>query len=287
VCSPDNSLPHPSASVISFEKVSRLLYAYEEVNMKKSFFMAHGAPTIYLEDNLFTQTLKKFKKENPEITQLVIMSAHFESEVIKVSTSTTYETMYDFGGFPSELYEVKMPTKGNPILARQVLNLLDKAELKAQSIETRPLDHGAWTLLKLIDPENTLSVVLMSISPFDEPTHLMKIGKAMTGLDDQTAFIFSGGLVHNLGWLGYGEKPEPRALRFWTWLDQAIQNKDTKALLDYKSHQDARLAVPRPEHFAGIFSVYGTMDVKGKVDLLSHMFQYGTLSLDYYVFKND
>jgi len=255
--------------------------------MKKSFFMAHGAPTIYLEDNSFTQNLKNFKKENPEITQLVIMSAHFESEVIKVSTSTSYETMYDFGGFPSELYEVKMPTKGNPILGKQVLDLLDKADLKAQAIETRPLDHGAWTLLKLIDPENTLSVVLMSISPFDEPSHLMKIGKAMTGLDDQTAFIFSGGLVHNLGWLGYGEKPEPRALRFWTWLDHAIQNKDTNALLDYKSHQDARLAVPRPEHFAGIFSVYGTMDVKGSVSLLSHLFQYGTLSLDYYVFKND
>jgi 4,5-DOPA dioxygenase extradiol len=255
--------------------------------MKKSFFMAHGAPTIYLEDNTFTLALKNFKKDNPEITQLVIMSAHFESDVIRVASSLSYETMYDFGGFPDELYQVKMPTKGNPVLAHQVLDLLDKSNLKAQSIDNRPLDHGAWTLLKLIDPESTLSVVLMSISPFDEPAHLMKIGKALTGLNDETAFIFSGGLVHNLGWLGTGEQPEPRALRFWTYLDQALQNKDTTALLDYKSHQDARLAVPRPEHFAGIFSVYGTMDVKGSVRLLSHLFQYGTLSLDYYVFKND
>jgi 4,5-DOPA dioxygenase extradiol len=255
--------------------------------MKKSFFMAHGAPTIYLEDNTFTLALKNFKKDNPEITQLVIMSAHFESDVIRVASSLSYETMYDFGGFPDELYQVKMPTKGNHVLAHQVLDLLDKSNLKAQSIDNRPLDHGAWTLLKLIDPESTLSVVLMSISPFDEPAHLMKIGKALTGLNDETAFIFSGGLVHNLGWLGTGEQPEPRALRFWTYLDQALQNKDTTALLDYKSHQDARLAVPRPEHFAGIFSVYGTMDVKGSVRLLSHLFQYGTLSLDYYVFKND
>ena len=255
--------------------------------MKKSFFIAHGAPTIYLEDNAFTQTLKNFKKENPEITQVVIMSAHFESEVIKVSTASTYETMYDFGGFPEELYKVKMATKGNPVLGHQVLDLLDKADLKAQATENRPLDHGAWTLLKIIDPENSLSVVLMSISPFDDPSHLMKIGQALKGLNDETAFIFSGGLVHNLGWLGTGDKPDPRALRFWMWLDEALQSKDTASLLGYKNHQDARLAVPRPEHFAGIFSVYGTMDVKGSATLLSHLFQYGTLSLDYYVFKND
>jgi 4,5-DOPA dioxygenase extradiol len=255
--------------------------------MKKSFFMAHGAPTIYLEDNPFTQKLKQFKHDYPEITKLVIMSAHYESPITTVSTATHYETMYDFGGFPKELYEVKMPTLGDPILGQQVIELLTKAGLSAKATQSRPLDHGAWTLLKLIDPENTLKVVLMSIHPFEDPQTLMRIGEALRGLDEQTAFIFSGGLVHNLGWLGYGEKPEPQALRFWTWLDSAIQAKDTVSLTQYNKQQDARLAVPRPEHFAGIFSVYGTMDDKGSVKLLSHMFQYGTLSLDYYEFKND
>lgn len=255
--------------------------------MKKTFFMAHGAPTIYLEDNTFTQKLKQFKQDNPEITRLVIMSAHYESEITTVSTALTYETMYDFGGFPKELYEVKMPTIGDPQLGQTVINLLNRSGLKARETKNRPLDHGAWTLLKLIDPENILNVVLMSINPFEAPEKLMKIGEALKGLDDQTAFIFSGGLVHNLGWLTFGEKPEPQALRFWTWLDQAIRFKDTNALINYKQQQDARLAVPRPEHFAGLFSVYGTMEDKGSVNLLSHMFQFGTLSLDYYVFKND
>lgn len=255
--------------------------------MKKSFFMAHGAPTIYLEDNAFTQKLKLFKNENPEITKVVIMSAHFESEIITVSTARHYETMYDFGGFPKELYEVKMPTIGDPLLGQQVIDRLRNAKLNVIETTTRPLDHGAWTLLKIIDPENTLKVVLMSIHPFEDPGELMKIGKALRDLDDQTAFIFSGGLVHNLGWLTFQDQPEPQAVRFWSWLDQAIQSKDTAALFDYKKQPDARLAVPRPEHFAGIFSVYGTMDDKGSVSLLSHLFQYGTLSLDYYEFKNN
>lgn len=255
--------------------------------MKKSFFMAHGAPTIYLEDNPFTQKLKQFKHEHPEITKLVIMSAHFEAPTTLVSTALSYETMYDFGGFPKELYEVKMPTSGDPILGQQVIDLLTKAGLSAKATQNRPLDHGAWTLLKLIDPESTLKVVLMSINPFEDPKTLIKIGQALKDLDDETAFIFSGGLVHNLGWLGYGEKPEPQALRFWTWLDQAIQSKDTEGLIRYTLQPDARLAVPRPEHFAGIFSVYGTIKDKGSVTLHAHMFQYGTLSLDYYEFKND
>ena len=274
--------------VISFEKkFNFVILRLIEVTMKKSFFMAHGAPTIYLEDNTFTQKLKQFKHENPEITRVVIMSAHFESEITKVSTALHYETMYDFGGFPKELYQVKMPTVGDPALGQQVLDLLKAAGLKAVETTNRPLDHGAWTLLKLIDPDNTLKVVLMSVNPFEDPSELMKIGKALCDLDDQTAFIFSGGLVHNLGWLTFGDQPEPQAQRFWTWLNQAILDKDTEALINYKKQPDARLAVPRPEHFAGIFSVYGTMEGKGSVSLLSHQFQYGTLSLDYYAFKND
>ncbi len=252
--------------------------------MKKAFFMAHGAPTIYLEDNDYTQTLKKFRKDHPEIKRLVLMSAHFESQIIQVSTSINYETMYDFGGFPKELYEVKMETKGDPNLGRDVLSLLDKAGLKAKATQDRPLDHGAWTLLKLIDPQNTLSVVLMSVNPFEEPQQLMKIGETFRSLSDDTAFIFSGGLVHNLGWLGYGDQADPKALRFWTWLDQAIQNKDSQALINYKSQVDAKLAVPRPEHFIGLFSVYGFSKDQDQVHLLSHMFQFQTLSLDYYAF---
>jgi len=255
--------------------------------MIKSFFIAHGAPTIYLEDNAFTQKLKHFKADHPELTRLVIMSAHFESEITKVSTASKYDTMYDFGGFPKELYEVKMKTQGDPDLGHQVLRLLNQAGLKAVETTNRPLDHGAWTLLKLIDPQDSLKVVLMSINPFEDPATLMKIGQALNGLDDQTAFIFSGGLVHNLGWLTFGDQPEPQALRFWTWLDKAIQSQDTAALVGYKMQPDARLAVPRPEHFAGIFSVYGTMECKGKVTLHEHLFQYGTLSLDYYEFKKD
>jgi len=255
--------------------------------MKKSFFMAHGAPTIYLEDNDFTRKLKQFRTDHPELTRLVIMSAHFESEITKVSTASRYDTMYDFGGFPKELYEVKMKTQGDPELGRQVIGLLNQAGLKAVETTNRPLDHGAWTLLKLIDPTDTLKVVLMSINPDEDPSKLIKIGQALRGLDDQTAFIFSGGLVHNLGWLTFGETPEPQALRFWTWLDKAIQSKDTAALVNYTAQPDARLAVPRAEHFAGIFSVYGTMDDKGSVTLHRHQFQYGTLSLDYYEFNND
>lgn len=255
--------------------------------MKKSFFIAHGAPTIYLEDNVFTQKLKQFKQDHPELTRLVTMSAHFESEITKVSTASRYDTMYDFGGFPKELYEVKMKTQGDPQLGRQVLSLLNQAGLKAVETTNRPLDHGAWTLLKLIDPQDTLKVVLMSIHPFEDPKTLMKIGETLRGLDDQTAFIFSGGLVHNLGWLTFNDQPEPQALRFWTWLDKSIQSKDTAALIEYKKQPDARLAVPRPEHFAGIFSVYGTMEDKGSVSLHEHLFQFGTLSLDFYEFKND
>jgi 4,5-DOPA dioxygenase extradiol len=127
----------------------------------------------------------------------------------------------------------------------------------------------------------------MSIDPFGSPDELIKIGQALRNLDDETAFIFSGGLVHNLAWLSFSGQIEPQAHRFWVWLNTTLLAKDTEGLLHYQKQTDAALAVPRPEHFAGIFCVYGTIDDKGSVSLIKHMFQYGTLSLDYYVFTKN
>ena len=49
---------------------------------------------------------------------IIIFTAHWESEALTISSSDNeYETIYDFGGFPPELYEIKYRAKGSSNIA--------------------------------------------------------------------------------------------------------------------------------------------------------------------------
>ena len=66
------------------------------------------------------QTIHVFKTlgETYKPKAIVIFTAHWESEVLTISSSDNeYETIYDFGGFPPELYEIKYRAKGSSSIA--------------------------------------------------------------------------------------------------------------------------------------------------------------------------
>lgn len=66
--------------------------------MMPSYFFAHGAPSIVLEDNEYTQKLKNFRNITPKPRAIVLFSAHWEESEQTVGAAETYETIYDFGG---------------------------------------------------------------------------------------------------------------------------------------------------------------------------------------------
>ena len=79
--------------------------------MIPSLFLAHGSPMTAIEDNEYTRFLKGLSsKIKPKA--IVIFTAHWESDILTIlSSDETYDTIYDFGGFPQELYEIKYPAK--------------------------------------------------------------------------------------------------------------------------------------------------------------------------------
>ena len=145
--------------------------------------------------------------------------------------------MYDFYGFPDELYAMTYPAPGDPALARRAAELLGASGLPAVLDEGRGLDHGAWVPLTLMYPEADIPVVQLSISSRRPPAHHLALGRAIAPLRDEGVLVMaSGNATHNLREVfshDMFEPPVPYAQAFADWLTGRIEAGDTDALLDY------------------------------------------------------
>ena len=75
-------------------------------------FLGHGSPMNAIEENDFTKRLKEIGKELPKPKAILVVSAHWQTRGTFVASSETPKTIYDFGGFPEELYQVKYSANG-------------------------------------------------------------------------------------------------------------------------------------------------------------------------------
>jgi len=234
---------------------------------------------LALEDNAYTRFLAEWgRSHRPEA--VLVFTAHWEQSVTTVAhTDDTYGMIYDFGGFPEELYRIVYPAKGSTRVAQRVEELLGAADIPVRRDESRGLDHGTWVLLSRMFPEADIPVVQASVNPFLPPAEQYRIGRALRGLGaDNVLVLGSGATVHNLAALRWGQKePESWAVEFDEWLIGHISRGDLETLFQYETlAPHARWAVPRPEHFVPLFLALGSGNGDPKV--IYRDYEYGTLS---------
>ena len=111
--------------------------------MIQTLFLGHGSPMMALENNEYTKFLGTLGNSiNPKA--IVVFTAHWDTEILTISSSdSVYNTMYDFYGFPKELYEIKYNAKGSSLIASEIENKLKKQGIEVKKDLTRGLDHGA------------------------------------------------------------------------------------------------------------------------------------------------
>ena len=185
--------------------------------------------------------------------------------------------IYDFSGFPEELYDVRYPAPGHPALALRILELLGTAGIVAAGDPVRGFDHGVWSPLALACPDGQVPVVSMSVQPRLDALHHFAIGKALAPLRDEGVLILgSGSFTHNLRELG---RHAEHAVQFEEWLSTAVEQGRVDDLLDWKTRAPAALRNhPTPEHLLPLFIPLGAArGVTGRV--LNRHFEYGSLSM--------
>lgn len=249
--------------------------------MTPSLFLAHGAPLIAIQNNDYTRFLRTLGEQfNPKA--IVIFTAHWESETLTISfRDDVYETIYDFSGFPEELYNMTYPAKGSTRIAAMLEERFTQKGIPVKKDARRGLDHGSWTLLHHLYPKADIPVVQLSVNPYLPPKEQYRIGEALQGLDEEHILIIGSGVtVHNLRMLRWGDPTaEAWATEFDDWLIERMQNKEWDALFAYEEHAPhARYAVPRAEHFVPLFIAMGSGGANADAKVIHRSYEHGTLS---------
>lgn len=212
---------------------------------------------------------------------IVVFTAHWETETLAMTyTDDVYETIYDFGGFPDELYQIKYPARGSKIVADMLEAKFAKQGIAVRRDAERGLDHGTWTLLHRMYPKADIPLVQLSVNPYRSPEEHYRIGEALRGLGEQGILVIGSGVtVHNLRMIKWGQRePEDWAVAFDDWLIERMGSGDVDSLFRYEElAPGARMAVPRAEHFVPLYVALGSGSKKTP-EILFRGYDMGTLS---------
>lgn len=243
------------------------------------FFIGHGSPANAIEDNPFTRSLKIMGEslgEKPKA--ILVVSAHWLSAGTFVNTADKPDMIYDFYGFPDEMYEIKYPAPGAPETAKRVLKLLPEA-LEDQ---TWGLDHGAWTFLKHMFPKADVPVFQVSID-FPKPMsyHFDLARRLKTLRGEGILIIGSGNIVHNLRMIRFEDNfVYDWCAEFDTWVKDKIEKRDFDSLIKYeKQGKAAELAVPTVDHYVPLLYSLALADDNESIEFTHEGLMYGSLSM--------
>lgn len=249
-----------------------------------ALFLAHGAPTIAIEDTEVTRAYRRFGERLRDVRAVALVSAHWQTRAVAhVNAVARPPLIYDFGGFQDELYRLRYDAPGDPLLAIEIARLL-----QVPVEEKRGWDHGVWTPLLHLLPEAKTPIVEISLPYPARPHDLLAMGAKLSALRDEgIAIAGSGVIVHNLALARFSQRDAPAddwALSFDTWVAEHVAARDFDTLAAYEDRPEAHKAVPTAEHFQPLFIVCGASREDDTYLELAKGMEYANLSMRSFAF---
>jgi 4,5-DOPA dioxygenase extradiol len=170
------------------------------MNRLPTLFVPHGAPTFALDPGAAGAAMIDTVATLPRPRAIVIISAHWDTDIVSVGSAETLATIHDFYGFPQALYELTYPATGSVEASHEVSAAIAKAGLPVVEMPSQGLDHGAWIPLRLMFPNAEVPVIPVSVQSHLGVQGAYALGRALAPLVDQGFLVIgSGNLTHNLG----------------------------------------------------------------------------------------
>ena len=244
-------------------------------------FVGHGSPMNAIENNEFTKAWQVIAKSLPKPNAIVCISAHWETKGTFVTAMEKPQTIHDFGGFPKALFDVEYPAPGNLQLAMETKKLITKADVGMD--EKWGLDHGAWSVIKVMYPDADIPVIQLSLDYNLKPQFHYDLAKELAPLRKKGVLILgSGNMVHNLGMLDWN-KPDGG----FDWAQTAnekfkklILDGDHSSLINYRNlGREVELAVPSPEHYLPLLYSFALKTQNEEVAFFNDKYVMGSLSM--------
>ena len=233
-----------------------------------AIFFGHGNPMNAIHTNRWTEGWSAIGKAIPRPKAIVCISAHWYLPGTMVTANDPPRTIYDFGGFPRPLYEVKYPAPGAPQLVERLQSALAPATVSGDL--RWGLDHGTWSVLVHVYPEADVPILQLSIDETQPAEFHYAMGQRLAALRDEGVLVMgSGNLVHNLHTYAWGKHdPEPFewAVRFEEFARESITTREHGPLIGYeKLGRDAQLSAPTPDHYLPLLYILGTQQSDDEV----------------------
>lgn len=245
-------------------------------------FLGHGSPENALNSNAWTKSLEQIGKKYPAPKNILIISAHWTTNQLKITSSPEPELIYDFFGFPRPLYSFKYPCQGSVEFAHHVAQLVNPFQSTTLD-STRGFDHGVWTCLCHLYPKGEIPVVQLSLNMKMTAKELIQLGETLKPLRKQGVFIIgSGNIVHNLRELNsITADPFEWAKKFDHYVKEALMTKNHNNLVEFSSEMKSifEQSHPSPDHYWPLLICAGASNANDKVQFPFEGFQYGSISM--------
>ncbi len=223
-----------------------------------TLYLSHGAPPTF-EDPVWMRQLHDWALSFPRPRAVLIVSAHWESDELGITSTAPTELVYDFGGFAPEYYRMRYDTPDNTDLAARLRAVLPQAT-RLHEHRGRGLDHGAWVPLKIMYPEADVPVLQLSM-PTHDPAALFALGERLRVLRSEGVLVVgSGFMTHGLPFVDWRR---PTHVPGWSsdfdqWVASALESGDVDELEHFATRAPGlRYAHPTVEHFTPLFVTLG------------------------------
>ncbi len=258
-------------------------------------YVSHGSPMTALEPGAagaFWQRLGPALQARFGTPKAILaVSAHSLTREPVLLGAARHEAVYDFGGFPDVLYQLRYDVDGAPALAQRVAGLLRDAGLPIHLSPEGGLDHGIWTPLRSMFPDANVPVLPLAWPPGWAPERLQALGAALAPLAAEGVLILgSGSITHNLRLFASGrpdiDQPEyPESAAFRKWFQQHTEAGDHAQLATWRTQAPhAAHMHPTDEHLLPFFVAAGAGGLSHPGLRLHESVTYGHLGMDAYAF---